>query len=435
MRVVLVLAILGGTLAFDPQDGAHPRGHDREGLLVAERPLPLYSDDVDHPLNRLHAALFVATLVPDEIGAALPAERRTAGDAFFAPKWYFAHRAGKADDAAVFGGDVRFSPLRELKGERAGRVRELLAAMQTTAQVDAIPELRAPLMRLLLQWDLLSLWWRCERDDAADADTLLAMARAIQALALDPATLAALASGRDELGAYVTEDSPDPAKPWFPADLLATPSTFVEIDRKDMALFHAEKSLRAVRAFVRVPEGREASEKAILAAGAAGRDGPLPEIPLGSEVALALSLLAVAPDLSIVATPVIDEVRVRRITGEAKFAPDNGSSRDGMSHWVYFRSRRGSRVPATTPAFRFVPDTTQAMFLEYGTLKRTTYFAQCALCHRLTGGSTQTPAGITSLGRFAEAKVCDDPATRLRRAEAQASKIGERLRARLGSCR
>lgn len=438
MRVFVVLAVLGGSFAFAGQDGVYPRGHDREGLLVAERPLPVYSDAADHFLNGLHAALFVAELVPDEVGGALPAERRAAGDAFFVPKWYFAKRKGLAADAAVFGGDVRFSPLRELSGARAKTVTALLAGLQTRDQVDAIAELEAPLMRLLLQWDLLSMWWRCERDKTADDATLLAMARAIEALAQDHAVLAALPAGTDELRAGVGSDVatvPSPAQPYFPSDLLASPSTFVEIDRNDMALFHAERSLRAVRAFVRIPDGRAAGEAVVRAVATAGKDGPLPEIPLGTEVALALSLLAVDRDLAIVATQVVDEVRVRRITGERKLAADNGSSRDGMSHWVYLRSRRASRDPSAAHAFRFVPDTTQAMFLEYGTLKHTVYFAQCALCHRLTGGSNQTPGGITSLGRFAGARVCDDPATRLRRAEAQATAIGERLRARLQKAR
>lgn len=434
MRFVVALAVLGGSFAFVRQDGVHPRGHDREGLLIAERPLPAYADDVEHPLNRLHAALFIATLVPDEVGSALPTERRAAGEAFFAPKWYFGKRAGTPDDAAVFGGDVRFSPLRELNGERAIALRALLAAIQTKAQVDAIDALATPIMRLLLQWDLLSMWWRCERDKTADAATLLAMARAIEALAQARTVLAALPTGTDELrSALASKDDSAPSREhaYFPRDLLATPSSFVEIDRNDMALFHAERSLRAVRAFVRVSEGRAAGEAIVRAAAAAGKEGPLPEVPRGSEVALALSLLAVDADLAIVATSVVDEVRVRRITGERTLRADNGSSRDGMSHWVYFRSRRASRDADAAHAFRFVPDTTQAMFLEYGTLKHTVYFAQCALCHRLVGGSNQTPAGITSLGRFAGARVCDDPQTRLRRAEVQARTIGERLRARL----
>lgn len=70
------------------------------------------------------------------------------------------------------------------------------------------------------------------------------------------------------------------------------------------------------------------------------------------------------------------------------------------------------------------------MFLEYGALKHTTYFAQCALCHRLTDTGKQNPAGITTLGRYAGAKICVDPATRLRRAEQQAAQIVTKLRAR-----
>jgi hypothetical protein len=435
---LLVVVVLLGAGALWLRDPTYPRGHDREGLLVAEAALPVYADDGAHALNRLHQALFITALVPDEVGAALPAERRMAGgdDAvFFAPKWYFGKRKGTAGDAAVFGGEVRFSPVSELRDARAERVRALLAGLQRKEQVAAVAELRAPLMRLLLQWDLLTLWWRCERDQTADDATLAVMARAIAALALERSALALLDPGIDALRAAVATGSdpvePVPMNPYFPNDLLASPTEFVEVDRDDKALFHAERSLRAVRVFVRVPDGAGATRTLVAACATAGKDGALPPIPLGTDVALVLSLLAIDADLQPFATPVTDEVRIRRLQGEAKLAPDNGSSRDGVSHWVWLRTRALSRDPRAAHAFRFVPDSQQALFLEYGTRKHTTYYAQCALCHRLTDTGKQTPSGITSLGRFSHARVCTDPATRLRRAEQQAGEIGARLRTRL----
>lgn len=433
MRLVALFAVPLALHAWI--EGVHPRGHDREGLPATATPQPLYADDPQHLLNRLHARLFVAELMPDEVGAALPAERRAAGksgDEFFAAKWYFGKRAGESADRGLFGGDVRFSPVRELRGALAEEVSALLGSLATKAQVDAIPELASPLVRLLLQWDLLSMWWRCERDGTADAPALGALAAAIRALAQPREVLEALDPGtaalRAALGGKV--DAANTGDPYFPVDLLAGESAFVEIDREDKALFHAERSLRAVRAFVKVPAGRADGEALVRAAGAAGKDGPLPDVPVGTEVALVLSLLAIDPAGEVVATPVVDEIRVRRISGSAELAADNGSSRDGVSHWVYQRGRRASRDPQATHAFRFVPDTAQAMFLEYGTLKHTTYFAQCALCHRLTDTGKQNPAGITTLGRYAGAKICVDPATRLRRAEQQAAQIVTKLRAR-----
>ena len=71
---------------------------------------------------------------------------------------------------------------------------------------------------------------------------------------------------------------------------------------------------------------------------------------------------------------------------------------------MFARTRRGSLVAPDEGAFRFVPDTAQSLFLEYGTAKHTTYAAQCALCHRATNGGGQAPSGVRMLSRFAEPK-------------------------------
>ncbi len=443
LGVPLLLVTLFPALT-PPSDPTHPVGHDREGLPTSTAPQPVWAADPAHPLNRLHAALFVAERVPDEIGATLPAERRRADvddDAFFRGRWTFHMRKGDAitpSDAAIFGGDVRISPVEDLRGERGATVRTLLADLSTRAHVEAIPALATPLARVLLQWDLLFVLWRHEQNGNADAATLDALARAIDALALPRATLAALPSGVDALRAHVRGDPTDRTKPYMPEQLLApslddgttvdTTNGWREIARDEKALFHATRSLRAARIFVRAGDG--AATEAFVAASAAATDAAsTPTAPLGTEVALVLSLVAIDDAGQAFATPVVDELRIRRVTGPAELHPDNGSSRDGWSQWIHMRSRARSVLGAEQP-FRFVRDTAQSLFLEYGTAKHTTYFAQCALCHRRTSTGGQDPDGIKALGRYGKPSVERDATARLRIAERQFAPIVEKWRAR-----
>src|SRR5262245_61450474 len=114
VRLLLFLS-LGASLNAAP---IHPVGHDDEGLPSDGQPMAVYAADPAHPLNRLHALLFIARRTPTEIGAALPAERRRAGQndvEFFTGKWALAHRKDAAIDPTAdtrwFGGDVRTSPV------------------------------------------------------------------------------------------------------------------------------------------------------------------------------------------------------------------------------------------------------------------------------------------------------------------------------------
>lgn len=416
-------------------------GHAFEGLPVSAEPAPMYASDAKHPLNELHALLFLAERLPTEVGASLPAERAKEGLAdaeFFTGKWYFRNRRGPEiteADRRLFGGDVRVSPVERLEGERAARLRELLAKLATREQVAGIAELRTPLARALLQWDLLSVWWRIERNGleggtlAAEEATLLAMARSIHALALDKAEIVALESGVAALPP--TGDGTDRAKPYVPAGLLAGPQgAWVEVAREAKELFHARNSLRTARVLVRA-ESAEATRKLVELSAKATDEESTPKLQIGTEAALVLNLVLVDSELAAVASPVVSEVRVRRVSGPAELRPDNGSSRDGWSHWIYMLSRPGALL-ASGERFRFVPDTAQGLFLEYGTPKYTTYHAQCALCHRRTNSGGQDPDGIRALGRYGHPSVESDPNARARLAEAQFAEILAQLRVRLG---
>ena len=433
--LLLALAPLASAQAL------HPVGHASEGLPVDAAPRAMYARDTEHPLNRLHALLFLAQVLPTEIGASLPdeREREKLSDAeFFTGRWYFRNRKDTEitdKDLTLFGGDVRMSPVFLIDRERGAQLRELLALVDTREEVEAMEALRSPLPRVLLQWDVLSVWWRLERAcketgrPAAEPETLLALAQAVRALALPRHVLERLDPGTDAL--IPTGDGIDRSLPYVPPGLLDGPrGAWREIARDEKELFHATNQLRAARVFVRASSPQE-TDKLVERSAAATDEATTPKLAPGTEAALVLSLVVLDDALEPCATSIVDEVRIRRVTGPAELHPDNGSSRDGLSHWIYLLSRAGA-VLGDGPRFRFVPDTAQGLFLEYGSPKRTTYFAQCALCHRRTNSGGQDPDGIRSLGRYGKPSIEREPATRLRLAERQFTPAVETLRARLG---
>ncbi len=172
-RRPLLLAALLIAPPAGAADGFHPAGHVAEGLPADATPVRAYAADPDSPLNALFTLLFQAERVPEEVGAALPAERQAGGEddaAFSKPGWYFRKRPGVEADRILVGGDVRTSPVQALEPSDAARAVELLATVATPEQVDAMPELRSPTARLLLQWDL---WNALRRFEAEDGDPAL----------------------------------------------------------------------------------------------------------------------------------------------------------------------------------------------------------------------------------------------------------------------
>jgi hypothetical protein len=204
--------------------------------------------------------------------------------------------------------------------------------------------------------------------------------------------------------------------------------TWTELDRRSTRLFHAETQMRASRVLLSLPQ----NDVEQLLAGKSS----LPEAPPPRDrpivTALILTLMAIDDRGEAVATPVIDELRIRTALApdvEKGGAPT--SSRDGSSHWIYVRSRRQSLVDRGEGDFRFVADTNQSLFLEYGSAKHTTYFAQCALCHRLQGTGNQAPLGIRTLSKQASPRVATSRDSRFRLAELELKGITERLAQRL----
>ncbi|MBK7876431.1 MAG: hypothetical protein IPJ77_11860 [Planctomycetes bacterium] len=444
LRTLWLLPLLFSPASVGAQDASQParllRGHDFEGLPASGAAQAVYAKDPAHPLNQLHALLFLAELAPDEVGAALPTERKTSGvdaEHFFVGKWPIAQRKGTPADRRWFGGDVRTSPLVALDPARDARLVELCARFDTREEVAQVSELASPLAKLLLQWDALQVLVRMDRKDFGSADARRALHRVVMALAQPRAALEALPSGLADLHAQVpTGSAEDRRAPFLDRELLQDAAgPWVEVQRRSTALFDAKNSLRSARAFLRTGK-REDALAFVAAVRAAKSDAELPKLARGAEVALVLTLVGVDTEGRAVATPVIDEVRLRALAGaEELSAANDTSSRDGWNHWVFARTRRGSLVAGDEGAFRFVPDTAQSLFLEYGTAKHATYAAQCALCHRATNGGGQAPSGVRMLSRFAEPEAITQARTRLDQAEREVAPVLVALAERYGAAR
>ncbi|WP_406698281.1 hypothetical protein V5E97_05425 [Singulisphaera sp. Ch08] len=436
-----LVALLAMALGAGPAEDFYPVGHRAEGLPDPARGVRAYAADPASPLNELFRLIFVGDRIPKEVGAALPGERAVEGTddtAFFDKAWYFRKRPGVETDRATFGGDVRISPVEELTPQQSERLIALLGLLENAEKLDAFPELRPAVARLMLQWDLLNVWSRFEKSGKVGPEVLVPLAKAVAACGQPADVLSTLPDGLADLHALFPGGKPsDRHAPYLPANLLTNDpaSPWVEVDRKSSTLFHGASTFRSARLFLNagsVEKGRalvEASRKV-------GKEVPLPEVQVGTEAALVLAIVGLTPDLVPVATPVVDELRVRTLaTAEGTEPGKDTSSRDGINFWTYFRRRPAAAADPDHAAFRFVPDSAQSLFLEYGTAKRTTFAAQCVLCHRTTNAGGQAPAGLRSLSRYANPRIVTRPDARFRQAEAEIVPAVDKLKARLGSPR
>jgi cytochrome c peroxidase len=420
-------------------DGFFPPGHDRAGLPVDPTARAVYDSDSQHPLNQLHAILFVRELIPAEIQSQLPTERRTdqrSDRDYFQKGWYFEKRSGKESDRAVFGGDVRISPVKAFTEVERTKLLNLLKQISTRPQVDGMAALRLPMARLLVQWDILSVWWALEREKSKDIELLEAMAKSTVALSQHRSVLLALPSGLEDLHkTFSVGDVRDRSNAFLPQDFPPVAndlnSRWVELGRKSSVLFQADRTLRASKVYIQA-SNRETVVQALSTLSDKSKRIEDVELPDGTMTGLVQTIVAIDDQLNPVVTPVVDEVRVRVASRPFELSSDNASSsRDGSSHWIYFRTRAGS-IRDDAPDFRFVSDADQSLFLEYGTLKHATFAAQCALCHRLTSDGGQVPAGIRTLSKHTQAHIAA-PNERVELAEKECEKIAIRLKERLAS--
>lgn len=408
-------------------------GTEREGLPLNESPVPIFFGEGATELNRLVGLLFTESLIPEEIQAALPSERKRNSQSdseFYQDGWYFLKRKGEPTDRGVFGGDVRVSPRRGFNATDRLELLKLLAEFSTREKVDSKPPLRSPIGRLLVQWDVLSLWWHLERSKSDDKELLSAMARAVASLAQPEAELRSLPSGLNELSAFAF-DSPTPTKvPYFPKNFdLAAPekSGWLEVGRRSSTLFRADRTVRSSRVFLNA--GDPATTRSVIDQAADVGAGKY-SVPEGTKTILIQQMIGIDDHLNPIATDVVDEFRIRVMQEPKVLSHDNPtSSRDGSSHWIFMRTRYGS-VRGDVPDFRFVPDTAQSLFLEYGTQKHAGFAAQCALCHRRTKTGGPDTSGIRVLSATAKPFVINGR-DRLALAESEMKTVIERLKQRL----
>ncbi|WP_010586464.1 hypothetical protein [Schlesneria paludicola] len=406
-----------------------PVGHQDAGLPTSDLPLAAYHESPEHPLNRLHQLLFMADLVPEEINGALPREVEAKTDA--TKPWYFRKRAGTAADRKLFGGDVRVSPVLTWPTDRTASLlavaNELLAMPWAPSESGL-----SPLNRLMLQWDLLSVWWRLEQQADTPPEVLHALAKLIQKTAQPASVLRALPTGWNEGHAQfaTANESTSAATPYFSAaDILAGKDGWVELSRRSTKLFVSPQSMRSSRVFLRLPPGTDLP--AWMETQSVASKHPEKRPPQRIETAMVLSLIGMTAELEPVATPFIDEIRFRTVFG-ADEAVDvsQTTTRDGSNLWLYLVDRQQT-FSTGTPSYRFIADENQAIFPEYGSAKHATYAAQCTLCHRLTNSGNQTLAGVRTLSTIAKAQVSDQPQHRHRLAESQMQVVTERLKLRL----
>ncbi len=359
-----------------------------------ESSVPIYAGIGSKDLNRLHQILFTESLVPEEIQASLPSEREKSDQAdseFYRDGWYFLKRKGTPTDLGLFGGDVRVSPRRGFSADDRSELILLLGKLSKSEQADSIEALQSPIARLLVQWDVLSLWWHLERAKSDDEELLSAMARTIAALSQSETSLRSLPSGLSELVGFAADAPESTNQPFFPKDFaleLPEQSGWVEVGRRSSTLFRADRTVRSSRVFLNA--GDLATTRDLLTKAADVGAGKYP-VPEGTKTVLIQQMIGIDDNLNPIATNVVDEFRIRLMQEPRVLSHDNPtSSRDGSSHWIFMRTRYGS-LRDDVLDFRFVPDTAQSLFLEYGTQKHATFAAQCALCHRRTktGGRTR----------------------------------------------
>lgn len=423
------------TVGFSKEPDAshfHPRGHALEGLPSSGELQAIYDANPTSFWNRLHHLLFVAELIPEEIQAELPQERERLGRdlaATYAKQWYFEKRKGESNDKKHFGGDIRVSPRKSFSISERETLFEMLRQVPDEAKRSR--ETDSPHVLLLKQWDLLSVWWALEREKCPDEELLQAFCKAIVATSQPREALAKLSSGLEDIRLLKSSDSTASTQAaYVPSDLQlesAPDNPWLEIERKSSALFRANRSLRATRVFVHAGS-REASESLLAAA----QSNPVASVtvPSPTQTLLVQQLVTIDDKLEPIATPVIDELRVRALVGPAELSSTSQtSSRDGSSHWIYQRTRYGT-VRDDSNDFRFVPDSSQALFLEYGTLKHATFAAQCALCHRRTDSGGQAPEGIRSFSKYASARIAS-PGERNTLAESEMQEVVATLKRRL----
>jgi len=404
-RALGLLVLLAAATQSERRHGADSpdRGLPRE--LVALAP---YHADPEHALNRVFRAAWLARLAPAEVATLLPRE----GEFEWSEGWVHRKRAGQASDERWFGGDGRQLPRERFEAEAEARLLTDLAALD--AQALAPLRERAELA-VLFQHDLLRVARRLE-DSGANPALIAGLLRMAQAVALPAAELDKLTStlAGVDLGVEVSA-----------ALAAAESSPYREILRRSTRLFDAEHTLLWSRVWLAHPGGVEELAKLLPAARS---ELGAPHVPLGTRAVLFQGIVALDAEGRARATPLVVDVRTQALVNRAPLAADNPTfTRDGIDFEVHHLQREGLRSGPSSQRFRRVDADDQELFRDYGTLKHTTYRAQCALCHRNTDTPEPELGGFPILRPHARAAFALSGDERLRLAEAEAQRFFDTL--------
>lgn len=404
----LPAAVALAALQEEAAERRRPAAHVDAGLPAPGAVWLPYDDDPDHPANRVFRLAFVVDLVPDDVGWALPRER---GDEAFPEDWMLRWRDGEERDRRLFGGDGRQLPREGFSAAEEAGLRTALAEIEG----DVAAELRGMgVAAVLLQHDLLRVAMRLGRTgrNPSLVPDLMAAARRValsedrlRSLRATPRTAAAPSADAGEataaLDAYRVRDR------WG-----------VEVGRRSTRLFDASRTLLWSRVWFGVPGGKEAAADLLERA----RAGESIEAPIGARALLVQGVVAITDAGAPHATDLIVDLREQRLVhGDGRSGDDSTTSRDGVDFTVLQIERERTRRSAGGAAYRFVGDDDQDLFRDYGTLKHTTYRAQCSLCHRTTRTPEPHLGGFPILRSHAEPRIADAD-ERERLAERQVSK-------------
>ncbi|MCR9246704.1 MAG: hypothetical protein NXI31_16850 [bacterium] len=361
------------------------------GLLAA---LPAqaspYSDDSEHPANRLFRAIYTVELVPTKIGAALASEHGDDED-FFVPKWYFRTRPGTAEDRKVYGGDGRQVPRERFSAPEADAVHDALTALDGTVLADLR---QRPRLAVYLQYDLFRLARRLV-DAKANPDLLAPLHAAATRLALPAATLRSA-----ELATFELKQITPHLKDCKASDL-------VELDRRSTRLFDAGRTGLWSELWLTVAARHRLTVSDLIQNVVADEEF---EVPLDTTAVLVQGIVALGDDGNAYATRIVTDVRLQRLTNLQPLARDNPTTtHDGvdLAQWLLPREkvRKADSKPISFAWFDSIPMTRPELFRDYGSLKYTPYFAQCALCHRRTNTPDGNLGGFSVLRRSARPQI------------------------------
>src|SRR4051812_27490873 len=310
---------------LEEQDPAYYHTGELAGSLRSNNPLPLFDADPQHLWNRLFAAVTIRPSRLPSVRGGPPVARIEGGDRIEFFGW---------GGTTYWDESANVAQLEWHLDQFLGQGGEKLST--------------DPLKRVLLQHDLWTLFdYLMVRHIARRGDpetrhrrneVCRKLARAIQSLALPPATLAKLPDNYSlaiQSGRFAATHDFDPNRDYLPPRLLSGDDEWQELD-----FYQARRSEDVERRYVflhmrafqgrsyfpvlcRFPGGRRQLEGYLRELDARGIDwrasaqhGSIaltpdaPKLPAGTEVALLQFLIALDADLRLVPTSIVESVRL-----------------------------------------------------------------------------------------------------------------------------